>query len=101
MSASCLPTAADVAAGFGDRICVFAAFDEDALDDEQQQPEQTAQQQLQLFHQQQLLLRRFAAKVAASHRFLRFIVFKSQVCCSVLWLMANFAADAARFVAGS
>ncbi len=30
--------------------------------------------------QQQQLLRRFAAKVAASHRFLRFLVFKSQVC---------------------
>jgi hypothetical protein len=90
-----------VSAGFGDRICVFAAFEEDAPADERQQSEQTAQQHLQLLHQQQLQLRRFAAKVAASHRFLRFLAFKSQVSLSVMRQPADFATDAACFAAGS
>ncbi len=70
LSASCLPTSADVAAGLGDRICILAASGEDNTQSPQQQQQQ-----------EQQLIRRFAAKVAASHRFLRFLVFKSQVCC--------------------
>jgi hypothetical protein len=68
-----------VASGFGDRICVFAAIEDDATDKEKQLSPQTVQQQQQQQHQQHLLLRRFAAKVAVSHRFLRFLVFKTQV----------------------
>ena len=53
-----------MAAGFGDRICILAASDDNVLTKSQLQ--------------QQQLLRGFAAQVAASHRFLRFLVFKSQ-----------------------
>ena len=72
-STSCLPTAAGVAAGFGDRICILAASEDVAQDNSQLQ-----QQAVQRRQQQQQLLRGFAAQVAASHRFLRFLVFKSQ-----------------------
>jgi hypothetical protein len=40
---------------------------------------QGSQQQAVQQQQQQQLLRRFAAKVASSHRFLRFLAFKAQV----------------------
>jgi hypothetical protein len=85
LASSCLPTAADAAAGFGDRVCIFAASDDGEGGGKQHQQDVLQQQQ-----QQQLTLRRFAAKVAASRRFMRFLVFKPQVsqfcqnlCCAV------------------